>query len=75
VAWTKREFVVQAFSEIGLASYVYDLQPEQLQTALNRLDSMLATWNGLSSPGRGERGHLPEPRAAHRLVCRQDAVG
>lgn len=45
MAWTKREFVVQAFSEIGLASYVYDLQPEQLQTALNRLDSMLATWN------------------------------
>jgi hypothetical protein len=25
VAWTKREFVLQAFAEIGLASYVYDL--------------------------------------------------
>lgn len=45
MSWTKREFVLQAFAEIGLPAYVYDLQPEQLQTALNRLDSMMATWN------------------------------
>jgi hypothetical protein len=45
MSWTKRELVLQAFAEIGLAAYVYDLQPEQLQTALNRLDSMVATWN------------------------------
>ena len=46
MAWTKREFVVAAFGEIGLASYVFDLTPEQLQAALVRLDSMMATWNG-----------------------------
>ncbi|NDC95247.1 hypothetical protein EBZ38_13070 [bacterium] len=47
MAWTKRQFVVQAFEEIGLASYVFDLTPEQLQSALRRLDSMIATWNGM----------------------------
>jgi hypothetical protein len=45
MAYTKQEFIEAAFEEIGLASYVYDLEPEQLQSALRRLDSMLATWN------------------------------
>jgi hypothetical protein len=44
MSWTKRQFVEQAFEEIGLASYAYDLTPEQLQSALKRLDAMLATW-------------------------------
>ena len=43
--WTKRQFVTQAFEEIGLASYVYDLQPEQLASAVTKLDSMMAAWN------------------------------
>lgn len=46
MSWTKRQFVVQAFEEIGYAGYVYDLEPEQLQAAMRRLDAMLATWNG-----------------------------
>lgn len=46
MGWTKRQFVNQAFEEIGYAEYAYDLQPEQLQSALRRLDSMLSTWNG-----------------------------
>jgi len=45
MGWTKRQFVVQAFEEIGLASYVFDLSPEQMESALRRLDSMMATWN------------------------------
>ena len=45
MSWTKRQFVVQAFDEIGLAAYVFDLTPEQLQSALRRLDAMLALWN------------------------------
>lgn len=45
MGWTKREFISQAFEEIGLASYVFDLQPEQLESALRRLDAMLAGWN------------------------------
>ena len=47
MGWTKRQFVTQAFEEIGLASYVFDLTPEQLQSALRRLDTMIAAWNAL----------------------------
>lgn len=47
MAWTKRQFVTQAFEEIGLAAYVFDLTPEQLQSALLRLDAMMAGWNAL----------------------------
>lgn len=45
MAWTKRNYVEQAFAEVGLAGYVFDLTPEQLQTALRQLDSMMGTWN------------------------------
>lgn len=45
MGWTKRQYVEQAFEEIGLAAYVFDLTPEQLQSALRRLDSMMAGWN------------------------------
>ncbi len=45
MGWTKRQFVEQAFGEVGLAAYVYDLTPEQLQAALKRLDVMMAAWN------------------------------
>lgn len=46
MGWTKREFIAQAYEEIGLASYVYDLTPEQQNSALKRLDAMMATWDG-----------------------------
>jgi hypothetical protein len=45
VSWTKREIVQNAFEEVGLASYAFDLQPEQFQAGLRRLDNMMATWN------------------------------
>lgn len=45
MSWTKQQFVEQAFTELGLASFDFDLQPEQMQTALVRLDSMVAGWN------------------------------
>jgi hypothetical protein len=45
VSWTKREIVQNAFEEVGLASYAFDLQPEQMQAGLRRLDNMMATWN------------------------------
>ena len=46
MSYTKRQFITAAFEEIGLASYVFDLQPQDLQTALRRLDAMMAEWNG-----------------------------
>lgn len=46
MGWTKGQFVAQAFDEIGLSSYVFDLAPEQMESGLRRLDSMMGTWNG-----------------------------
>jgi hypothetical protein len=45
MSYTKRQFVTAAFEEIGLASYVFDLQPQTLQTGVKRLDAMMAQWN------------------------------
>ena len=46
MSWTKRQLVVQAYAEVGYASYAFDLQPEQLQAGLQRLEAMMGTWNG-----------------------------
>lgn len=45
MSWTKRELINQAFDEIGIANYQYDLTPEMLQSALRRMDSMVAVWS------------------------------
>lgn len=45
MGYTKRQFINGAFEEIGLADYVFDLSPEQLQSALRRLDAMMMEWN------------------------------
>lgn len=44
MSWTKRQIIEQAFEEIGLASYVFDLTADQLQSALRRLDLMVYSW-------------------------------
>jgi len=70
MGYTKRQFVSAAFEEIGMAEYVFDLQPEQLQSALNRLDAMLAEWNakglrlGYSLPSSPQDSDLDEPTFA-----------
>ena len=33
MSWTKRQIVEQALEELGLASYVFDMQPEQVESA------------------------------------------
>lgn len=45
--WTKRQLIEQAFEAIGLAGYVFDLSPEQMQSALRRLDSLIASWGSI----------------------------
>lgn len=47
MSWTKRDIIVAAFESIGLAGYVFDLQPEQLETARRKLDAMMAMWNSV----------------------------
>jgi len=56
MSYTKRQLVEAAMAEIGLASYAFDLMPEQREAALRRLDSMMAEWNG-----RGLRLGYPIP--------------
>lgn len=42
---TKRDIIQAAFSELGLASYDYDMQPEDYVNALRRLDNLMAEWS------------------------------
>ena len=55
MGWTKRQFATQAFEEIGFG-YPYNLQPDQLQSAMYKLDAMMAQWNA-----RGIRLGYPLP--------------
>lgn len=45
MGWSKRDFIIKAFGELGLASYIFNLTPAQFQDAANRLDAMMAQWN------------------------------
>jgi hypothetical protein len=61
MSWTKGQLVEQAFEELGLASYFYDLTPEQQYSALRRMDAMIAGWpavriayNLSSTPANGD---------------------
>lgn len=52
MGWTKRQLIEQAFDELALASYSFDLSPEEMQSALKRMDGMVAVWSaaGVSLP-------------------------
>jgi len=54
--FTKRQIIEEAYGELGMASYVFDLDVHVLQRALRRLDSLMAEWNG-----RGVRLGYPLP--------------
>jgi hypothetical protein len=56
MGYTKRQYIEEAFTEIGLADYVFNLTPNELATALRRLDGMMAEWNA-----RGIRLGYPLP--------------
>lgn len=43
---TKRQICEQAFGELALVGHVFDLAPEEMETALGRLDAMMAQWDG-----------------------------
>ena len=45
MSWTKRELITQAYAEIGLASYTFDLSADQQEHALKRMNTMMASWN------------------------------
>lgn len=45
MSWTKRQIIEQAYEELGLAAMFYDLQPEQLESARRKLDTLVAGWS------------------------------
>lgn len=45
MAWTKLQICEEAYAELMLAGYTFDLQPEELERAGRRLDLMMATWD------------------------------
>lgn len=62
---TKREIILQAYSELGLAEYNFDLSPEELNTARKRLDRMMAQWEtkvqiGYFLPGNPDDSDLDD---------------
>lgn len=46
MSWTKRQLISEAFSELGLQGYEFDISPAEQTTALRRLDTMMALWSG-----------------------------
>lgn len=48
---TRRDIIYQAYGELGLAEYNFDISPEELGTARRRLDSMMAQWETIVSIG------------------------
>lgn len=45
MSWTKRDFILQAFNELGMSDYLFDISPEELNFAGVQLDAMIANWN------------------------------
>lgn len=78
MAWTKQQYIEQAFAEIGLAAYVFDLTPDQLNIVMRRLDGMIASWTangvniGYPLPSNPDDASLAEvcnvPDYAHEAI-------
>ena len=67
MSWTKLQFVQQAFRKAGLAAYVFDLTPDQLDSAMHDLDAMMATWNA-----KGIRLGYPVPTSPENATLGQE---
>lgn len=70
MGWTKQQFIDQAYNEVGLADYVFDLQPEDLQKALVKMDSMMARWSG-----KGIKVNYPLPGGDQDASSLDDVTG
>jgi hypothetical protein len=68
MSYTKLQFIQGAFDEMGMADYVFDLSPEQLDRALRRLDAMMAEWNA-----KGIRLGYPLPVRPEDSVLSDDS--
>jgi hypothetical protein len=78
MSYSKRQFVEGALAEIGLSNYQFDVEPQQQELCLRRLDSMMAEWNsigiriGYPIPGSPENSDLDAetnvPDAANNAI-------
>ena len=67
MAYKKLDIVDLAFQEIGIASYEFDLNPQESNGALRQLDLMMATWNK-----RGIRIGYPIPSSPNNSDLDQE---
>lgn len=84
MGWTKQQLIEDAFAELGLPVTTFNVGPEQLERALRRLDTMLATWNGkgirlgYAMSGNPEGSNLDDdsglPDSAHEAVITNLAI-
>lgn len=44
MSWTKGELVKEAYAELALAGYEFDVSPEEILLGVRRLDAMLTSW-------------------------------
>jgi hypothetical protein len=78
MGYNKRQYIEAAFEEIGMASYVFDISPEQRESAMRRLDAMMAEWNakgirlGYPLPASPQQSDLDEqtyvPDSANQAI-------
>jgi len=45
LSWTKKQFIEAALNEIGIASSSFDIQPDEYEAGLRRLDALMGDWN------------------------------
>ena len=45
MSWTKQQLVDQGLTEIGKNPNIHNIDPDDMQSCLRNLDSMMATWN------------------------------
>ena len=84
MSYSKNQFVLAAFDELGLSQQEFDLQPEDMQSAMRRLDAMMAEWNGegirlaYPIPGSPEDSALDEetlvPDSANEAIITNLAI-
>lgn len=46
MGWTKLDIVKEAYSELALAGYTFDLSPDELERGARKLDMMMAYFDG-----------------------------
>ena len=68
MSYTKGELVQSALNEIGIADYDFDIAPEQTESAMRRLDTMIAMWDE-----KGIKLGYPVANTANGSSAREDS--